>query len=1379
MKTLFNLVFLLAFCWAPLIAQNQQQECIEDFEGQSPTPLATTVGNWQGIFGRVAFEVDASTNGTMILRGRDGSGSSWMSNIVDYSGNWLDNGICELCFDIRYVAGANNPATGINAINIFQNSAGNPGNANPQNAAISANFQVNTPIGSDWVRICVPIETAVGSSLPSNSTGTWVGPSVSDWNTLIQNISGISFRLDFGGGANPAENVYVDNLCFETCAAGNDCNLSDECQASNTVNFTTGVDASGNVVAPGSGVVDQHWRLINNPPLVGCTNSLQSTINGSAYLVNHNNSGVNGWVNQPGTTTLAPVDLGTTNNFGCNNLSVGNSAVVPYIFERLFCVCQDEEVEMDLTFRGDDTLRLELIDLISGAVIAASPGFRYPSATQSFSYSGTLPASSYALRAYLMNTNSTTLGFSVSGSMTNLSGRNTMLAEGSCCVSNPLVITKILDNNCDGEIDRGDEVGVGWQFTVTDASGFQVATGTTNNSGNLIINDLAPGTYTVTETAQHGWLPGTPSNGSMQVTVTDSLNQVYFLNCPQPCGEIIRDTIAYSCEDAQSIPYTFTFVNNSGMPVNAILINSATPLGTTITPDQFNLFFSPIPNGGTYGPVTVNINLLNPVTKPTNVCFTVKYLSDGKECCSYEHCVTILPPDPCEQTAVSAISFSDEREGCCYELELTNDFCPGYFTSIVTEVITPGVEFGSLSGGASWAGALSASKQIINWRPTGGGTIPTGTLGGIQFCLDNINNISQVPQEVVVHWMKGREIVCTDTLEFNCNPCAFMEVTEVICNDDGTVTFNYTIDNTSGQTVNWFYFQVQDTSVVFQPSIVNTAIPVNTSYSGSITITPANGGSLVPGTIIPFKLVLFGEDDWCCHMDGLMIEIPDCGKGCECGDQEKWLDQFNQGYSVNINCEEGTISFTTEMSECDSVFFNIYDLASAQLLASGSGSGDQVITLPILPSGGYLIEFIAKRYDANGRLCFEAEARYDIKIDCPPSDGCNCNDDTFFDAVNAGVDFVIDCEKGTITATTKMTACDKVVLHIFGPNNNEVLNVSIAGDEVYEFPILSNGTYRVEVEVYRIDENGDICMESVVLQELVVDCPKEGCCGSEDEFTAVIQAGYTVNFVCDGINGPVVTFTPNAATECDQIEWTIYDAAGTVLASSSSSGNTPVSLNVSEIGNFTLETRWERFNENGESCFGVVQRRQSIFNPCVQNTGPIVVTLAVKNNKEVTVVWKVDTEVSYDKYVILREDQQTGQVIGTKEAVVGQTSYQFVDETPEPGINKYVVYGLIRDQEAGRSRVESVSIQKRADIEVKIVPNPTIQYAAISMNQAGNYQMLIRDEYGRIHHQENMELQANELRQVDVTKYPAGILLIQMISETGETVTRRLVKLSN
>lgn len=1151
------------------------------------------------------------------------------------------------------------------------------------------------------------------------------------------------------------------------------CNSNLDCPASDRVNFTTGVDASGNPVAPGLGVVDLTWKLINNPPLVGCGNPIQNTINGSAYLMNHNGSGVNSWANQAGTTTLAPVDIGTASGFGCNNIAVGGGAVVPYIFDRLFCVCQDEEVRMNLTFKGDDTLRLELIDLISNTVIATGPGYRYPGAAQTFTFNGFLPAGSYALRAYLMNTNSTTLGFSVLGSLINTSGRNTILSEGSCCVSDPLVITKILDNNCNGRVDQGDAVGAGWQFDVTDAFGNLVSSGQTNSNGNLIINDLAIGTYTITEVNQNGWTPGAPSTGSMTVTVTDSLNQVYFYNCPKPCGAIVRDTVEYACEDQTLYPYTFYLQNDSGQPVTSVLIKPISPAGTTITPNSFNLFQTPIADGGTYGPLTVDLNLSGPLTQATEVCFEVVYLSEGEECCKFTHCVTILPTDPCEKINVRAIASSDDNGACCYTLELKNDFCPDYFTSVVTEIITPGVIFGSYGGGTTWTGALSASKQVINWRPNNSNSIPLGTLGELDFCLDSINSITQLPQEVVVHWMRGRDIICSDTLRFDCNPCAFIELEEGICNDDGSVSFNYTIFNTSGRTVTEFYLEAQTPNIQFSPAFVTTTIPDGGTYNGTLTVSTLDNASLTAGTIVNFKATLFDGTDWCCHMGGLSLVIPSCD-GCECGDQEEWIKLFEQGFQSKIDCENGVIYLETSMTECDSVIFNIYDATG--LIASVSGTGNQTLSLPILPNGGYVVEMIAYRYDENGELCFEATRRYDLGIDCP-KEACDCEDESFFDGVNAGPDFDIDCENGEISVRTKMTECDLITLRILGPNNQVLVEEKFDGDATFTFPILPNGTYTVEMEVFRLDADGNVCMESIFIGKLDIDCPEEDCCGNEEQFLDDVSAGFEVDFICNGINGPVMTVKPNQAKDCDRIIWNIYTRAGELIYSDTTSGPDGFSVAVPGVSNFIVEYRWERFNGDGKSCFGVVVGRKDIQNECVQIGGVIDLNVALKSLDQVVVLWSVDPEATYEEYVIVRTDAKDSKVLATVAAERGKTDYSYSDQTAEEGENTYIVFGLIQNKEIGKSMQDRVQIKKDRDLELKLSPNPTFNQVHLNTNLSGVYQVIIRDQNGRILHRQEQALEAGVAQPMDVSSYPDGILLLQLIGEKGNVVTKRLVKL--
>ena len=117
----------------------------------------------------------------------------------------------------------------------------------------------------------------------------------------------------------------------------------------------------------------------------------------------------------------------------------------------------------------------------------------------------------------------------------------------------------------------------------------------------------------------------------------------------------------------------------------------------------------------------------------------------------------------------------------------------------------------------------------------------------------------------------------SDTLYFECNPCAFFDIEEKIeCNDDGTVTVNFTIINTSGRTVTDFYLQPQNTNIVFDTAFFSKTILDGNTYSSSFIVKTEDGSPLSAGTVIDFKVALFDSTEWCCHMEGLSFEIPDC-----------------------------------------------------------------------------------------------------------------------------------------------------------------------------------------------------------------------------------------------------------------------------------------------------------------------------------------------------------------------------------------------------------------------------------------------------------------------------------------------------------------------
>ncbi|WP_290698574.1 hypothetical protein [Lacinutrix sp.] len=187
-------------------------EIFEDFEDET----LGTQGNWIGITtSNVEFQ---TRNGSQVLFVQDGSGGTIAYNGVDFPRDFNAQG-CALRLDIEYLSGSNNGLTTDNGIGVYSDT-------DPLNAAVRAFFILNASnlitSGNPPTTIEVPLELASGTTLPSNSFGTWViNPSttpaadVASFNTLIQNAQGVYFAID--EGENPAEQWWFDNFCFKQC----------------------------------------------------------------------------------------------------------------------------------------------------------------------------------------------------------------------------------------------------------------------------------------------------------------------------------------------------------------------------------------------------------------------------------------------------------------------------------------------------------------------------------------------------------------------------------------------------------------------------------------------------------------------------------------------------------------------------------------------------------------------------------------------------------------------------------------------------------------------------------------------------------------------------------------------------------------------------------------------------------------------------------------------------------------------------------------------------------------------------------------------------------------------------------------------------------
>ncbi len=494
--------------------------CLDDFENGS-------TASWTALNGSLSVITDPIT-GSKVLKGNDNSGPSWMyNNSSNYSGVWTQkfNHHC-LCFDVRYDKGnSQNPSTMTNAITLYQGS-------NPFTAARRATFVVNTPIGNTWTRVCVPIQLSNGISYPANSYGQWTSTSPADFDIVMQGASGIGIALDVG--PNPSEMVFLDDFCIEKCSL-----CPSECEA-NRIDLSTGATPvqTGNYLPPGGH--DPMWMLISAPPNAGIPASVSSPQPANlvgAYL---------GWATPP-STWISAVPL---NNYGNDNCTSGpqTCACPPFVYQRIFCVCERTEAHFQFNFYSDNNGKVELWEETSSGNfihkktladncpnLNAVTNFTQPLVVNTIE---PLQPGRYALRISHWNVSGGPMGVNLYGTV---SGPH--LEHDTCC-SPPrgnLCVTKYHDRNCDSTWNitanawTSSEPGLpNWLFQLVGGGASQ--SGTTHQQGQVCFTGLTPGIYTISETLQTGWVPSNPAGGSTPVTVNPySTTTVTFGNCTNNC----------------------------------------------------------------------------------------------------------------------------------------------------------------------------------------------------------------------------------------------------------------------------------------------------------------------------------------------------------------------------------------------------------------------------------------------------------------------------------------------------------------------------------------------------------------------------------------------------------------------------------------------------------------------------------------------------------------------------------------------------------------------------------------------------------------------------------------------------------------------------
>ena len=719
-----------------------------------------------------------------------------------------------------------------------------------------------------------PVSSNTGSSISCTFNGNIITPG-----SIVQLQAGINLFIctTINECDNVAECAWQVVLICEI-EEPETCDIDPNCTVSNTINLGTGIDINGNLIPSGTGQVDPIWRLINNAPIgQGCGSPFLPTIDGSAYLMNYTSPNTNLWINLPGVTNIAPVDLGNgpANLFGCNNLQNSNGDRVPYVFERVFCICEEDELEFQFSYKGDDRLTLELWDLDNNNLLGTSTTFVYTglpgNVALNWNYIGIFPQGSYALRAKLANTNSTTLGFSIIGSATSLGNNSTIINAGECCESYTVNVRKIIDNDCSSSVTAGDTPGQGWNFILKDAIGTPIQNQTTDINGEVFFTGLSLGNYTIEEVVIPGFSAISPVGGIQNITITqNSWNTYDFFNCQDP--EVICDSLMVMYEEVVDpnnedfCCYDFDLKNNWGPDIvnlevemltkdwqfNNVVLDPGLQFGPCITTNDLFCVSS------TTGSIPAGLNL-----DAINVCIAPAVMNPGSPqiiefrwmqqvsadltivACRDTIILECIPPppiDPCVSITECEIMCSDPDNPFEYELcfNLTNN--SGFDIGSITLEDLPS-NFG-------WQPFCTTSTTIMPIP----NPIPDGTSSG-QMCVKLKSSTPiVVPQTVCfkisVISVDGTECchnpeeICKEIIPC-CDPCEDNGITAHSYGMEGECCYQIDVDNDC-QTGYFTKFEaeINTSGVCFGSHIIDPAQAGFwnvTSTNNSICMRPTSG----------------------------------------------------------------------------------------------------------------------------------------------------------------------------------------------------------------------------------------------------------------------------------------------------------------------------------------------------------------------------------------------------------------------------------------------------------------------------------------------------------------------------------------------------------
>jgi|GEM_PF-1388104 len=356
------------------------------------------------------------------------------------------------------------------------------------------------------------------------------------------------------------------------------------------------------------------------------------------------------------------------------------------------------------------------------------------------------------------------------------------------------------------------------------------------------------------------------------------------LDCEISCTTILSDTL--TC-NGSIYSYSYSFTNNADYSISSIDYTLQTPSNVSISPLTSTLSLAVSPGSNS---ILQNIQIMGAAEGDT-VSILAKFNSPDGCCWCYETITLIMPSciTVCDSLSVEA---QGNPEDCCYSISLTNNSSME-FSHVEFELVSGGM-FSTFSTSATGWGFTNAwPNNLIKLRkfPPFTQTIGQGTFSDVlDMCIRDYTSPNQV---VAVRWMKNGEIVCTDTLMFECtsldlqiDSCSQANNGTLICLPNGTFLYKFRVQNNSSIMSTGYGIYPTTPGVTFSKTLFENIniMPGQVSPLDSIIISGIGGGEELCFQTAIFNTVVPGESvyNFCCHSEIFCITTPDCGEPSDC-----------------------------------------------------------------------------------------------------------------------------------------------------------------------------------------------------------------------------------------------------------------------------------------------------------------------------------------------------------------------------------------------------------------------------------------------------------------------------------------------------------------